>query len=996
MAAASVAVVAWACSDPGTGPGIASSISVTPTQATLGLGETLQISVSLRDRDGRELPTSQITWTSSDMGTANVSGPGLVAALAVGGPVMIAAHAGSLTAQALVTVVAGGPAQLSITTQPSAAGTSGSALGRQPVVQVRDAGGNASPISAVEVTAVLAEGQGTLSNATATTDANGRATFTSLTISGASGAYRLRFEATGLTAATSDPVTLSAAASLAFAVQPPGTAQNGVPFATQPQIAVSSIGGAPVAGEPVTASVASGGGTLAGTTTVLTNASGVAVFTDLGLIGLVGDRTLRFTAGLFSVESDPIALEAGDVPASLLIVTQPPSAALNGVPFAQQPVVEVRDEAGNPIPGASLTATVASGAGTLGGTTTKVTNANGRVAFTGLSLTGPTGQYTLGFTSGTVSVQSDAIMLSVGTPSAIQIVTQPSATAQSGVVFAQQPRVDVRDSGDNPVVGVVVTASIATGGGALGGTATATTNASGRATFSSLSISGLVGNRTLGFTSGPAAATSGTIQLQAGPLAQLVITTQPSSNATNDAAFPQQPVVRASDAAGNGIASLDVVAVIQSGGGSLGGTTTASTNGSGVATFTNLKITGTVGPRTLRFAVGGVGVTSGTVNLSAGAPVGISILTQPPALAIDAVSFQQFARVELRDVSNNLVPGVDVVVSVASGAGTLSGATTVTTSGAGTATFSNLSISGSPGPRTLRFSSSGLQIVSSTVHVGYAQGGYIDLQYCGSIAAQRMDVYVPSNSFQRPLPVAVYIHGGSWTGHDKSEEDLLLWANARQELLGRGFVVATLNYRLATASANKWPAQIHDVKCAIRHLRAEAGDYGADGRIGVWGASAGGHLAAMIGVTDTIAAPHLEGSGGYAGWSSRVSAAVAIGGIFDLTQQPDHPEIQFEGGEWAFTEWPGPNSTQLNHASPLWWASSDDPPFLIVHGQEDGTVLYPQAPRMDDALDGAGASSTLVPVVNGGHELQNIGGTATPSILVVMEQIADFFDTHVR
>jgi acetyl esterase/lipase len=746
--------------------------------------------VSLRDLIGRELPTSGITWTSSDLGVASVSGTGLVTVLGAG-PVVVAAHAGTLVAQTLITVVPGEPTQLSIATQPAAAGTSGMAIDRQPVVELHDAGGNVAEMAGVEVTAVLAEGQGTLSNATATTDASGRATFTSLTISGASGDYRLRFEAAGLTPAISDVITLSAI------------------------------------------------------------------------------------------------------------------------------------------------------------------------------------------------------------PSALLIITQPSATAQSGLAFARQPSVEVRDSSDDPIVGAVVTAAIASGGGALGGTATATTNASGRATFTNLSISGLVGVRTLLFTSGSATATSSGIQLEAGALAQLLITQQPSSNATNDVAFPQQPVVRAYDGAGNAIGSLTVTAALHSGGGSLGGTTTIATSGSGDATFTNLKITGTVGPRTLRFSSGGLDATSSTVSLSAGAPVSVSIVTQPPSSAIDGVSFQQLPQIELRDVSDNPVPGADVVASVASGGGTASGTTTVPTSGAGTATFSNLSISGSPGPRTLRFSANGEEAISSTVHVGYAEGAYIDLQYCGSIAAQRMDVYIPSNSVQRPLPVAVYIHGGSWTGHDKSEEDLLLWANTRQELLARGFVVATLNYRLATPDDNKWPAQIHDVKCAIRHLRAEAGDYGADGRIGVWGASAGGHLAAMVGVADASAAPHLEGNEGYAGWSSRVSAAVSIGGISDLTQGPDHPEILFDGGEWAFTSWPGPDA-ELNHASPLWWPSFDDAAFLIVHGDQDGTVLYPQAPRLDAALDGAGANSTLVTVVNGGHELQSVGGTASPSIPEVMDQIADFFDTHVR
>ena len=283
------------------------------------------------------------------------------------------------------------------------------------------------------------------------------------------------------------------------------------------------------------------------------------------------------------------------------------------------------------------------------------------------------------------------------------------------------------------------------------------------------------------------------------------------------------------------------------------------------------------------------------------------------------------------------------------------------------------------------------------MHVSYAQGTYL-VQYCGILAAQRMDVYVPSNSFARPLPVAAYIHGGGWDSGDKSSGPLLI--EVRDELLSREYVVVSLNYRLATTSTNQWPAQIHDVKCAIRHLRAEAGDYGVDGdRVGSWGHGAGGHLTAMLGVTDPVLAPELEGTE-YSAWSSRLQAAVTMGGISDMTEpqavlEPPHPELKFESQEKAFPEWPGP-SDQLDRASPIWWTWPDDPPFLIVHGDQDTVVLPAQAERLEDSLDDANVDVTLQIVTNGSHGLGDSGGTASPTKAQLTEQIADFLDMYLR
>jgi acetyl esterase/lipase len=502
-----------------------------------------------------------------------------------------------------------------------------------------------------------------------------------------------------------------------------------------------------------------------------------------------------------------------------------------------------------------------------------------------------------------------------------------------------------------------------------------------------------VGTKRLQFTAGSASAVSNSIDLQAGPLDTLVITQQPSGTATNGEPFPQQPSVTAYDADGNTISGLDVEVGIASGGGTLSGTPTASTNGSGVASFSGLTITGTVGTRTLLFSSGAVESESSSIDVQAGAAASVNITTEPPGFALDGVTFTSSTVVEVRDISNNLVSGAAVLATIASGTGTLGGTTSVATNPSGQASFSNLFIdaSESPGDRTLQFASNGAADVSSAVHVAYGEGVYFDVPYCSGNASQLMDVYVPSNTDARPLPMAAYIHGGGWVSGDKGTSGLL--PGIRDELLSRGYVVVSLNYRLATASTNQWPAQIEDVKCAIRHLRAKAADYGFDGvRIGTWGSSAGAHLAAMLGVTDTGAG--FEGSAEYGTSSSRVEAAVPIGVISDLTPAAQS-ELDFFGPEWTFSDWPNDTGGELTNASPVTWATSDDPPFLIIHADEDIKVYPNQAVRLETALDAVGANVTLQTVANADHPLNDLGG-ADPSLAQIFEQVGDFFDNWVK
>jgi acetyl esterase/lipase len=249
-----------------------------------------------------------------------------------------------------------------------------------------------------------------------------------------------------------------------------------------------------------------------------------------------------------------------------------------------------------------------------------------------------------------------------------------------------------------------------------------------------------------------------------------------------------------------------------------------------------------------------------------------------------------------------------------------------------------------------------------------------------------MDIYHP-RSTNAVVPALLNVHGGGWTKGDKAAG-----AGTREigEMVRRGYLVAAVNYRLAPEY--KFPAQIEDVKCAVRFLRANARAYGLDPeRIGAWGGSAGGHLVSLLGLTDRSAG--LEGSGGYMDKSSRVQAVVDMFGPSDLTQifNGANPRILQE--VFSVT---GPDSEILKWASPVTYVSSDDPPFLILHGAKDALVPVSQSLELYDRLSAVGVPATLVVVKNGGHGFAPVGGKIKPTRAEITKMVAGFFDEHLK
>jgi acetyl esterase/lipase len=189
--------------------------------------------------------------------------------------------------------------------------------------------------------------------------------------------------------------------------------------------------------------------------------------------------------------------------------------------------------------------------------------------------------------------------------------------------------------------------------------------------------------------------------------------------------------------------------------------------------------------------------------------------------------------------------------------------------------------------------------------------------------------------------------------------------------VSRGFAMAAINYRLSQHAV--FPAQIEDCKAAVRWLRANAKEYGYDpARIASYGASAGGHLAAMLGTAGDVAAFDV---GGNPGVSSRVRAVADFFGPTDFLQMdahrlsaqatvhdtPDSPESQLVGGPIR------DNPEKVARANPATYVTADDPPFLIVHGDADLLVPHHQSEILEAALRKAGARVRLVTIRGGPH-----------------------------
>jgi len=229
-------------------------------------------------------------------------------------------------------------------------------------------------------------------------------------------------------------------------------------------------------------------------------------------------------------------------------------------------------------------------------------------------------------------------------------------------------------------------------------------------------------------------------------------------------------------------------------------------------------------------------------------------------------------------------------------------------------------------------------------------------------------------------PGIVIIHGGAWRAGNRRMHDELA-----RELAKRGYVAATVSYRFCPQYT--FPAQVEDVKCAVRFLRAHADEYHLDPqRIGAIGFSAGAHLSMMLGTLDADAG--LEGEGGWADQSSKVQAVVSFFGPTDFVSAFPEESSRLVSDFLGGTQQEQPAAYQL--ASPISHVNRGDAPMMLFQGTLDNLVRWTQATRMAEALTQAGVSGRVELLIGKGH------GWMGPELIRTLEGAVGFFDEHLK
>lgn len=584
-----------------------------------------------------------------------------------------------------------------------------------PPIQVQIADANGNPVSQAGVSVTLTgnvqpSGQGF--SITSTTNAQGIATLQPTPYTGTVGNAILSISATGYTTFTSAqiPVVAGPASTIIITTQPSTTAQNGVLLAQQPAVQVVDAGNNPVSTAGIPINVTATGAAVGGTSTINTNASGQAVFTNLFITGPVGAHSLQFTEpSLNPALSSVINLTAGPA-ASMSIDAGNGQTAAAGSMMPILPSVLVKDAGGNPVPGVNVLFTAVTAGSLIDDVSSKTitTNAQGIAAAQFFWMLSPTvGTNTLTASASGIS-GSPLTFTATGTPGPaanLKLLQAVPASITVGLPFPAPVQVQLVDANDNPVSqgGVVVTATANVLPSNTTFALNATTASNGVATFNLQPYIGTIGTMTFTLTA-PSITTLVTpgINVLAGSPSKVVIATQPPTTATSGAPFAPQPTVQVTDVGSNAVsASTSIVATIQTGSGTLGGATTAATNASGLATFTNLSLSGAPGSFTLNFAASGLtAAVSNSISLGSATPttlvkqagdnqtatVGTAVAIAPSVLVIDG--------------TGNPVPGVQVTFLVASGAGTVTG-TPATTNASGVATLGSWSLGTATGGNSL-------------------------------------------------------------------------------------------------------------------------------------------------------------------------------------------------------------------------------------------------------------------------------------------------------
>jgi hypothetical protein len=553
--------------------------------------------------------------------------------------------AGTATKVVVVTGVAGFENRTDFTTQP--------------VTEIQDSAGNRVSNSA-QVTVSISSG--TLTGTTTVTSVNGTATFSGLGKYGTVGTKTLTFSSGVLTSDTTQVFTLTHGVVDHLAMTSPTNAASATAFATQPIVTIQDQDNNTITtGSDSTQRItlSSTNGTLSGVTYMYAVA-GVADFVGSGIKLTNTTGTYNLTASISSPSSKTVvnSVILGFGAPHHVTLTTAADGAKSRKAFTTQPVVTIRDAAGNTVTNSAMSVSVDVIAGTLNGTTT-INAVNGIATFSGIGLQGGVGTYRLNYYSSVngIGIDTQTIALDYGDPAQLSI--QASSSSVNNVVLAIQPEVTIQDADGNTITAgaassqqVTLSSSDATISGTL------QTNAvSGVADFSGMNIKlvGLIGNRDITATiSNPSTIVGhATVSITYGAPAKLHVTTLAAGFA-NRANFSTQPVVTIEDISGNRVedSNFDVTASMDTGG--VGGLYTINAV-NGVAAFTTLSKYGPVGQRTITFSTSNQGIASDsqTFTLTHGFPHHIAVTT--PGSVTNGTVFATQPVATIQDPDNNTV-----------------------------------------------------------------------------------------------------------------------------------------------------------------------------------------------------------------------------------------------------------------------------------------------------------------------------------------------------
>ncbi len=607
--------------------------------------------------------------------------------------------------------------QMTVTTQPVNS-TAGSLLTQSPVVRLLDALGNG--VAGIDVTATINKNNfAGGSTVIVTTDANGYATFNNLKLNVADTDYQITFDADAplVSNQVSDMFNVSAASPTLISINTqPSNTVAGQSITPSPKVLLTDQYGNPVPGIQVTATL-NQNSFASGTTQVTTNSSGIADFTNLVITTAATGYRINFSIADVGVEvAQSAAFTVSAAAASALTVTTQPTESVAGNPISGPPTVRLTDAYGNPVSGINITVSETGNYTFDAGTLVRATNASGFAIFNDLVINTAGEDYQLEFdadASGVSNVTSD--MFDVTNAGGTLSITQQPTNTVAGQTISPAPAVTLIDYDDNPVPDVEITISLSENAFASG-TLTVTTDANGVAVFNNLVINTANDDYQITFSAdltGVANAISSVFEVTSAAASAISIITQPTSTTAGNV-ISGPPTAKISDAYGNPVSGVNLQVALNKHS-FFSGTLTKSSNAMGIAEFDDLVIRKADSGFQITFSSPAPGVSSINSNNFVINPAAASHLTivVQPANGTAGALLEPAPAVEVRDTYNNTVSGIDVTATLNKSNFT-GGSTTIVTSTANGAVFSNLRINLVDTGYQITFSAPGLSNVTSS------------------------------------------------------------------------------------------------------------------------------------------------------------------------------------------------------------------------------------------------------------------------------------------